>query len=267
MHNISWYFPESLKKVTDFLGKGIPHGGGTSILRMNMTRIDGLIDLGRLGLDFFKKEGKIIRIGASLTYADVVKNIRKIDPEHILYKALVGAASESLRNRITVGGSIASFRPWSDIMGPLLALEVEVSLFGKEEGLYPIKTLVENSELQRENLIIEVRFRDDVWASWYGRQTRTSFDYAIFTLTILLKKVENRIDDIRIVLVGTKKRFLKLNELEDFLRDKHLEDVDVDKALSLTGLDFPRKQRMSNDYIEHLAKVQLERGLKEVLRR
>ncbi len=266
MNEIDWYFPESLEEVSGMLDKAQPHGGGTSILKGEINRVRGLIHLGRLNLDFFKKEGNITRIGALQTYAEVVKNIGKKDPAHILVKALQESSCESLRNRITVGGSIASFHIWSDIMGPLLALEAEVALIGKREGSFPISQFVENRDLKRGTLITGVSFKDKGWVSSYHRETRTSFDHAIFTITILLQKAEDKIGDIRIVIIGTKKRFVRLNNLEESLRDKPLLEVSAGEVAREVELDFPKKQSLSPDYVGHLARVQLERGLTEVLR-
>ncbi len=265
MNEMDWYFPETLEEASKLLNKGQPHSGGTAILRMSMNRIQGLIDLARLNLDYFRKEGGIIRIGALQTYAGVVKNIRKMVPQHILVKALTGSASESLRNRITVGGSVAAFRIWSDIMGPLLALEAEVSIIGKARGSYPISQYVGSQDLKKGTIITEISFNQNEWISSYHRETRTSFDYAIFTITILLKKIEDRIDDIRVVFIGTKKRFMRLHNLEESLRGMPINKVNLQEVVSKAELDFPPKQSLSPDYINHLAHVQLERGFTEIL--
>lgn len=267
MNEIDWYFPESLEEVSEMLDKGQPHGGGTGILRGGINRIGGLIYLGNLNLDFFKKEGDIIKIGALQTYTEVVKNIGKIDPAHILVKALRKSACESLRNRITVGGSVFSFHIWSDIMGPLLALESEVTIIGKIDGSYPIQKFVENRDLKRGTLITEVSFRQEDWVSSYHRETRTSFDHAIFTITILLKKIEDKIDDLRIVIIGTKNRFMRPDRLENFLLGKNINELNTEEVVREVELDFPPKQSLSPEYVTHLAHVQLERGLNEVLRR
>jgi len=267
MNEIDWYFPESLEEASKLLHKAQPHGGGTSILKGSMNRIHGLIDLSRLPLDYFKNDGGIIRIGATQTFAEIITNFRKRDPEHILIKALPESASKSLRNRITVGGSVAAFPTWSDIMGPLLALEAHVTLIGTTEGTYPLSQFVENHDLKKGTLITEVSFREDEWFSGYYKERRTYFDYALFTLTILHKITEGRIDDIRIVIIGTKKRYMRLDALEKFLRDKAVNEVNIEEAVRKVELHFHRKQALSPDYIDHLAMVQLERGLTEVVRR
>jgi CO/xanthine dehydrogenase FAD-binding subunit len=264
MKDINWYFPKRVKEVPDLLDRGIPHAGGTGILRTSLNRISGLIDLRKLPLNYFKRDGGIIRIGALQTYTDVVKNMEAIYPEHILVKALGESASESLRNRITVGGSVAAFHPWSDIMGPLLALDAEVTLTGRREGSYPVAQYIKNRDLKDGTIIKEVSFRDRQWLSWYHRETRTSFDYGIFTITILLSKNDG---DIRIFVTGTKKRFLRMLELEASIRDMTAGEASIGEWVRKVEIDFPPKQRLDPDYIAVLVRAGLERGLGALLRR
>ena len=69
MSEINWYFPSTIEEVKDLLKKErvIPHGGGTHILRSNMKRIKGLIDLHYLPLKFHHtKKGKV-EIGSNKT--------------------------------------------------------------------------------------------------------------------------------------------------------------------------------------------------------
>jgi CO/xanthine dehydrogenase FAD-binding subunit len=267
MTETKWYFPENMGKVPKLLNKALPHGGGTFILKMNMDRIHGLIDLSGLDLKYSRIDGGIIRIGSMQTFSGVVNFMREIDQGHILVKALQTSASESLRNRITVGGSVASFPAWSDIMGPLLSLEATVSLIGKTEGHYPIRDYIENHSIRKESLITEVSFHNDVWVSSYYRETRTQFDHAMYTITLLAKIIGDRVGDCKIVVTGTKNRFTDLSSVSDSLKNKPFRELNIEEITRSLTFEFPRRQSLSSEYINHLARTQLERRLKEVFRR
>ena len=99
-----------------------------------MDRFRGLVDVGKLGLDYVRIQAGTVRLGAGTTYAGAVRGLAAFDTCHPLVQALGSAATTPLRNRITVGGSVASFPYWSDLMGPLLALEAEVELTGGGRG-------------------------------------------------------------------------------------------------------------------------------------
>ena len=276
MRETEWFFPESLEEVPPLLAKRgvIPHGGGTGILRMKALRdwsrgvgggpeaggVRGLIDLGRLPLRQFERLGGRVEIGSSLTFAEVAERFER---DHILARALGGCASTPLRNRITVGGSVALFPVWSDLMGPLIALEADVGLIGAERGTFPVTRYVSEPALRRGTLVTGVSFRDQVWSSFYYRDTRTRFDYAAFTVTILLKKGAGKVLDARIVIVGCKGKFSRLHELEEQVKGAPAGGAG---ALSYPALSFTGKKFMSPEYLAHCARVELERGLEALLK-
>ena len=276
MREIAWYFPEKLEQVPELLKiEGVrPHGGGTFLLRGGMTKVKGLIELSHLPLQYVRRENDLIEVGAACTYADVYDYLQKIDPDHILVKALDASATTPLRNRITVGGSVATFPLWSDLMGPLLALEAEVSVLGDlpagKQDRYPVRRYVKDRELRKQRLITGIRFApyraEDGWSSYYHRETRTHFDYPAFSISILLKKAESKIEYLRIVFVGTLKRYTRLNELEESLKGRAAGEVKIEGLGGADELEFPGRKGFSASYIKHLAGVQLERGLGAVLK-
>ncbi len=261
MKEIEWYFPRTLEEVIPLLkGDGIiPHGGGTGILRTRLNRIKGLIDLSHLPLHFFQHSHDTVKIGATQTFAEVIE---QLDQTYILTKALSLSASTPLRHRITIGGSVALFPAWSDLMGPLIALEAEVTLVGKLKGTFPIAQYVTDSKLRRGTLITGIEFRNDSWISYYHHEARTHFDYPAFTITILLKKTHNKIEDIRIGIVGCVGKFKRLSNLEDAFKGRGVDEVEVP-----TGMDvaFTAKKFMSPEYLKHLAGVYVKKGLQTVL--
>lgn len=266
MSEINWYFPRTIEEVKDLLKKErvIPHGGGTHILRSNMKRIKGLIDLHYLPLKFHHTKKGMVEIGSNRSFSEVSEHL---DSQDILARALSRSASTPLRNRITVGGSIAAFPVWSDLMGPLIALEAEVSLIGEREGSFSISDYIKNSELRKGTLITGVSFKKDGWISYYYRETRTHFDYPAFTISILLKKSAKVIEDIRIVIVGCIGKWKRLYLVEESLRGKREDEVEIDGIGENLLVKFTMKKFLSPEYLEHLARVYTERGLKDVMRR
>ncbi|HUV06633.1 MAG TPA: FAD binding domain-containing protein [Spirochaetia bacterium] len=266
-----WYFPGTLREASALLEKTgvVPHGGGTMILRGNSSRIKGLIDLSALPLRFFRERKRELEIGSIRTYTEVVESLQKAHPDHILVKALCSAASTPLRNRITLGGSIAFFPLWSDLMGPLIALEALVTLSGSNPGAYPVTELVKSRKLIRGNLITGVRLKNDPWQSAYHRETRTHFDYPAFTLTVLAKITARKVRDARIVFVGNTEKYKRLTSLEEYLTDSAPAEarkmIDQGDLAPYLDLAFSGKKLGSPEYIRHLAATRLKRLLSAVL--
>jgi CO/xanthine dehydrogenase FAD-binding subunit len=285
MKEIEWYFPRHLDELPALLTEreAIPHGGGTGILMKSMRSIAGLVDLSDLPLHFFHRTGGRVEVGATLTFAEIAT---EIGPDHILSRALGRSASTPLRNRITLGGSIAFFPSWSDLMGPLIALDAEVTLIGGGQDLQkgdqeipgtrrgrpagvpsvtlPLVRYLSEPAARNRTLITGISFAEERWDSHYHRHTSTRFDYPAFTVSVLMKKSEGRIHDLRCVVVGCRGKFARLWQVEESLRGKRVEDAG---PLEIPRLSFTGKKRTSPEYLEHCARVEIGRGIDTLLRR
>ena len=268
MRKLEWFYPKNLEEVPALLAlKGtFPHGGGTGILKSGISRVNGLIDLSKLTLDYFREKSGKIEIGACQTYSDVVKNMRRIDPVHILVTALSCSANTPLRNRITVGGSIAMLPPWSDLMGPLIALEADVSLLGKNNKKVNLTDYISNRDLIKGNLITGICFELKSRQSYYYREARSRIDYPAFTVTLMLSKKEDVVRDPRIVISGCMGRFKRLAGMEKYLNGRRVEDIDIQAAVDLMDVSFSRKKNLSPEYLRHVAGVQIGRGLESLIK-
>jgi len=190
MNNINWYYPNSPAEASTLMlrGKTILHAGSTGLRGRDIPSGTSLLDLSKAGLSNCTIKPAAITLGAMCTYADVVKALQEKIPDHILVKSLKPAANTPLRNRITVGGSVAFFPPWSDLMGPLLALDATVVLAGKNEGEYPIAAFIEKKELREQSLITSIKIPAGEWLAAHHREIRSVSDMPAFTITLLLQK-------------------------------------------------------------------------------
>ena len=272
MRQIRWYYPESLEQVPELLGlEGVvPHGGGTGILLGGLNQIKGLIDLGRLELKSFHRGGGEIVLGAALSYTEAAEALAAEGPPHILSRSLSSAATQPLRNRITLGGSIALFPYWSDLMGPLLALDAELTLVGKNGGARRVGEYVKNRELRQGTLIASVSLEDISWQGVYYRHTRTLADRPAFGITALGRGTSRRLEEARIVVVGCSGRYRRLTSIEEHLQGLDFPDepaAAAAEALSGFELEFPARMGFSAEYLQAAARVELERALAVLLRR
>lgn len=277
MGELQWYFPASLDEVPEILAReGVaPHGGGTGLLRAGLGQLSGLMDLGRLGLDFARlgppsggaKEGTVV-LGAALPYAAAASKVAEIlkDPEHVLAQALRQAATTPLRNRITLGGSLALAPYWSDLLGPLVALDARVRTVGARAGTLPVGEYVKDRGSRRGSLVTEIAFPALAFRGTYHRHTRTPSDRPMFTITVLRRAGAARVEDPRIVLSGSTGRFQRLGELEGRLAGRPAGKVDTAAALEGIDLELPARMGFSAEYLQAVARVELERALAANLR-
>jgi CO/xanthine dehydrogenase FAD-binding subunit len=266
---LNWYYPQTLEEAAVLVQHDgvIPCGGGTMLLRSAMSKIRAVIDLGQLNLASFEANSQYTSLGASLTYSAAVEKTGSVQPDSIICRALDHAASTPLRNQITLGGSIAYAPPWSDLTGPLVALAADVELIGRLQGYFAVTDYLNKAELREKTLITAVRFANAPWESFYHRAVRTTFDLPSFTITILAEKsMHGKLQNIRIVLAGTRDRYQRLTDLEQHLIENQPHSRKLAGCLpDLTGC-FTDKRLGSAELMARLASIELQRGLEKILR-
>ena len=268
MENYTWYYPKHIDEALELIKaeQAIPHGGGTNLTGKKLKHEKGFLSLDRLPLHYVKKEENKIKIGATTDYASIAQKLSEMSPGHILSKSLSRAATTPLRNRITIGGGLRLAPNWSDLIGPLTALEAEVKIEGATEGVYPVGDYLNKRELKSKTLITEIILPDEEWDSWYYREGVTQNDHPVFTITILAKHDGSSLEDIRIVITGHTKRFKRITAVEEALKGQSISQSELDGIAKGLDLKFASAKGMSSEYIKHLAQTQLERGLTELLK-
>jgi CO/xanthine dehydrogenase FAD-binding subunit len=111
--------------------EALPLAGGTDVmvdLNFDRTRPPAILDLGRVReLEGFSRDDGRLRLGARLTYTEVIERLGGELPGLAIASRTVG--SPQIRNRGTIGGNLGSASPAGDAHPPLLAggAEVEVA--------------------------------------------------------------------------------------------------------------------------------------------
>lgn len=263
MKNVVWHFPEHIEKVPNMLKKHkvFVHGGGTHLTGSRLTINTQLISLDKLELDFVNKEEGVFQLGAQSTYQTVVDELRRHNPEHILVNALSQAATHPLRNRITLGGSLFLSPGWSDLIGPLTALDAQVHLLGENQGAYPVPEFIQRRELKKNSLITKISFPDIPCKNRYYRECITKNDHPAFTLTILMFD-----KDIRIVLTGHTNRVFRAKKVEAIVKQASFQRLQRKQIDFHHDIHFAPVKGMTPGYIRHLAETATHREIEEILK-
>jgi carbon-monoxide dehydrogenase medium subunit len=134
-----YHRPTSVEQALDLLADvedSRPLAGGHSLLPMMKLRLAepaALVDLGRLpGLDGIARDGDAITIGALATHASIAASdvVREACPVLAETAALVG--DRQVRNRGTIGGSLAHADPSADYPTLMKALGATITATGKD---------------------------------------------------------------------------------------------------------------------------------------
>jgi CO/xanthine dehydrogenase FAD-binding subunit len=119
--------------------EAVPIAGGTDVmvdLNFDRGRPPAILDLGRVReLEGFERDGDGLRLGARITYTQVVERLAELAPGLAIASRTVG--SPQIRNRGTIGGNLGSASPAGDAHPPLLAAraQVEVASLGGSRRL------------------------------------------------------------------------------------------------------------------------------------
>ncbi len=129
-----YHAPKSLEEALRLLGR---HGdeakllaGGHSLLPLMKLRLAApryVIDLGRIrGLRYLREDDGRIAIGAMATHSDILESPLLREKCSLLPKTAHEIGDVQVRNRGTLGGSLAHADPAADYPAAILALDAEI---------------------------------------------------------------------------------------------------------------------------------------------
>ncbi len=243
--------------------------GGHSLLPLMKLRLAAptlLVDLRNVpGLRHIQRENGSWRIGALTRHADLQDT-----PElGLAATAATQIADQQVRNRGTIGGSLAHGDPASDMPAVLLALEGEVSAQGPN-GLrsIPATELFQDyltTALADDEVVTEIRIpAADGWGHGFQKFTRRAEDWAMVGVCALVKKAsDGSCEDVRVALTNMGSTPLRATATEEALRGKGLDADAIASAAehAADGTDPPGDLNATPDYKRHLARVLTRRAL------
>lgn len=128
---------EAVRMLADAGGSAKVMGGGQSLgpmLNLRLTRPKQVVDVSALSeLRQVTEDGDMIRVGASVTHAEIEDGVHSPLRGSLLQRVASGIAYRAIRTRGTIGGSLAHADPAADwvLVAAVLAAQVEiVSLSG-----------------------------------------------------------------------------------------------------------------------------------------
>jgi len=123
---------EAGRLLADGDGRAKIMAGGQSfgpMLNLRLTRPQTVVDVSRLpGFDQVRAEGEHIVLGAGITHAAIEDGVHAPLRGHPMQQVAAGIAYRAVRNRGTLGGSLAHADPAADWIVTLTALDARLTL-------------------------------------------------------------------------------------------------------------------------------------------
>ena len=247
--------------------------GGHSLLPLMKVRMAAptvLVDLRKIpGLHGIQQDNGSWRIGAMTPHA-----MLQDTPElGVVSRAASLIADQQVRNRGTIGGSIAHADPASDLPNVVKALEAEVTVRGPngERTVACADLFVDylTCSIAHDEVITEVILpRLEGYGFGYQKFTRRAEDWAMVGVCALVSRAaDGSCDDVRIGLTNMGSTPLRATAAEDALRGGQLDDKSIAAAAdqAAEGTDPPGDLNATPDYKRHLARVLTRRALEEAV--
>jgi aerobic carbon-monoxide dehydrogenase medium subunit len=250
--------------------------GGQSLLTQLKTRVltpPLLIDLGGVAeLRDLTAGAETLRIGAMVTVADLEAHPEVTAAAPVLGATLRHVADVQVRNRSTLGGTIAYADPGGDLTGAAIAAGARVrvvSAAGERElpvaGLFtgPFTTVLEPGELIAEILVPR---RDGDRAAYHPIARRPA-DPTLAGVAVVAGVDGERLSGVGIGLVGLGDRPLAATATATALEGRTLDAGVMTAAVQalLTEIDPADSPVAPASYRRAVAPVALERALRALL--
>jgi aerobic carbon-monoxide dehydrogenase medium subunit len=179
-------------------------------------------------------------------------------------------ADQQVRNRGTIGGSLAHGDPASDLPAVLLATEGEVVVRGSGgERTIAAAELFQDyltTSLGADEVITEVRLPSlDGWSWGYEKFARRAEDWAMVGVCALVKAAGGTCEDVRIGFTNMGSTPIRATAAEEALRGGELSSESISAAAeqAAEGTDPPGDLNATADYKRHLARVLTKRALEQ----
>jgi aerobic carbon-monoxide dehydrogenase medium subunit len=271
--------PTTVAEVVTLLashdGEAKPLAGGQSLVPMLAFRVASpslLVDLRKLSeLRQIKVTEDGVTLGAMVRWRDILEDARLRDAHPLLVAAVEHVAHYQIRNRGTVGGSLAHADPAAELPGIVVTCEAKIAVIGKAGA-----RVIEAADFFRgplmtallpDEIITEIRL-----PAWPARRrfgfmefARRRGDFALAAAILFYDEDgEGKARNARIGAIGVADRPLRLAAVEHVINGHRIDEAIIAKAeaAAAAAVDPPDDIHAGGAYRKMLIGVMVERALR-----
>jgi aerobic carbon-monoxide dehydrogenase medium subunit len=273
----SYHAPASVRETVSMLDelgdRGRVLAGGQSLFQLMNFRVakpENLIDINSVTeLDYMREDDGALAIGARTRQSTLERSREAAERAPLMVEAVKNVAHPSVRNRGTLGGSVAYADPASELPAVVLALDGEVVLSSaRGERTLPAADFFQGpytTACSGDELLTEVRL--PLWPSGTGYAflefQRKHGSYALMGTAVLVHLEGENVDRVAISLCGVDETPVRASKAEEVVvgnvpTDEVFEEAAEAAVPELNPLPDPKG---SPEYRRKLAKVFIRRAL------
>ena len=265
---------DALAKLAASSGGKLLAGGHSLVplMKLRMSEPAVLIDIARIpGLAGIRESGGAIEIGAATTHHDVATSPLLAKACPVVCETAADIGDPQVRNRGTIGGSLAHADPAADYPAVMLALDAEIHLRSARgarvvraseffQGLFTV-------DLAPDEMIVSVRFAP-IKAAAYAKLHQRASHFAIVGVAAALDVKAGKISAARIGVTGAGPHATRLKKVEDMLVGSAPTSDAARSAAAVASLgDLNSDIHASEDYRRAMVPVFTRRAIEAALAR
>ena len=233
---------------------------GGAWMRLSSKVIETAIDLSGLELDQIVETKDAFEIGAMATLRQVEKQegLKELY-NGVLSKALSKIMGVPIRNVATIGGSIIGKYSFSDVLTPLLVMNVELEFYKK--GKISLEDFLVSKDRSKD-VLVKVIIKKEEAKAYFHKMQKTGLDFAVVNVAISKKA------DTFKIAVGARPSLVKFAlEAMAFVNGaKEVTEEVILESAEIAGkeLKFGTNSKASEEYRRNIAMAYIKRGLREV---
>jgi carbon-monoxide dehydrogenase medium subunit len=252
--------------------------GGQSLIPLMKLRLANpghLVDLNFVPeIAYIKEEGDVLRLGPMTRHAEI-EHSALAGQIPILHDCAAGIADVQVRNRGTIGGSLAEADPSGDWATVLLTQETDVRCLGPNgTRTVPLKDFIRDAyttALEQSELVEEVVVRNPSPGSGgaYIAFKRSAPVYPTASAAVQLTMEKDICKEARIILGCVGLTAVRVTEAEVALQGKQVDDRAMATAMEAAhaAADPQSDMRGSADYKRALVAALVKRSIELAVRR
>jgi carbon-monoxide dehydrogenase medium subunit len=265
---------EAVALLASHDGEAKPLAGGQSLVPMLAFRVASpslLVDLRKLAeLKEIKIAADGVTLGAMVRWRDILDEARLRTAHPLLVAAVEHVAHYQIRNRGTVGGSIAHADPAAEMPGIAVTCEAKIAVVGKSGGRVieaanffqgPLMTA-----LKPDEIITEIRLPAWPAKRRFGFQefARRRGDFALAAAMLFYDEDAGSARNAHVGAIGVADRPLRLPAVEQVLNGNTIDEAVIAKAeaAASASVDPDDDIHAGRAYRKALIGVMVERALK-----
>lgn len=249
---------EALKLLKEVKGARILAGGHSLLpaMKLRLSSPSALIDISRIAeLRGIKASKDGLVIGAMTTHAEIAASdvVRKTCP--ILAETAGKIGDQQVRNRGTIGGSLAHADPAADYPTIMLLLEAKINEIPAEKFFVDLFT----TSLKPGEILTSVSVPAASKAV-YLKHRHPASAFAVVGVAVMVQGKE-----VRIAIGGATAVPVRAKAAEKMLQGQPLNAANIEKAAAAIVLPNPLSDSYaSGEFRTHLARVMTKRALTQV---